>query len=309
MRGIFTAAFCAAVASVSFAQQDPQFTQYMFDRLSINPAVAGTSGQLCGTLLLRQQWTGFDGAPKTALLNVQAPISRISSGVGLSVYLDELGQQKSTYARFSYSFHRKVGPGKIGIGLMAGMMSHNLGNDWLATDGVPGDASIPANGNNDMGWDLAAGLYYVSPTLWAGISSTHLTEVELRNVSIQQRRHFFVQAGYDWKLKNDPKYIIQPSVLMKSDGTSTQFDITGTFLYNNMVWLGVSYRTEDAIAPLLGYQFKPTPKSMLKIGYSYDVTTSQLKNYSSGSHELMLNYCMTIVKPPDVERHRGVRFL
>ncbi|MBK8499164.1 MAG: type IX secretion system membrane protein PorP/SprF [Flavobacteriales bacterium] len=309
MRGIITAAFCAAVASVSFAQQDPQFTQYMFDRLSINPAVAGTSGQLCGTLLLRQQWTGFDGAPKTALLNVQAPITRISSGVGLSVYLDELGQQKSTYARFHYSFHRKIGAGKLGIGLMAGMMSHNLGNDWQATDGVPGDAAIPGNGNSDMGWDLAGGLYYVSPTIWAGISSTHLTEVELRNVSIQQRRHYFVQAGYDWKLKNDPKYVIQPSVLMKSDGTSTQFDITGTFLYNNMVWLGVSYRTEDAIAPLLGYQFKPTPKSMLKIGYSYDVTTSQLKNYSSGSHEIMLNYCMTIVKPPDVERHRGVRFL
>lgn len=309
MRGIITAAICAAVASASFAQQDPQFTQYMFDRLSINPAVAGTSGQLCGTLLLRQQWTGFDGAPKTALLNVQAPITRISSGIGLSVYLDQLGQQKSTMARFSYSFHRKVGPGKLGIGLMAGMMSHTLGNDWQATDGVPGDAAIPAAGNTDMGWDLAGGLYYVSPTLWAGISSTHLTEVELRNVSIQQRRHWFVQAGYDWKIKNDPKYVVQPSVLMKSDGTSTQFDITGTFLYNNMVWLGVSYRTEDAIAPLLGYQFKPNAKSMLKIGYSYDVTTSQLKNYSSGSHEIMLNYCMTIVKPPDVERHRGVRFM
>ena len=122
MRGIITAAICAAVASASFAQQDPQFTQYMFDRLSINPAVAGTSGQLCGTLLLRQQWTGFDGAPKTALLNVQAPITRISSGIGLSVYLDQLGQQKSTMARFSYSFHRKVGPGKLGIGLMAGMI-------------------------------------------------------------------------------------------------------------------------------------------------------------------------------------------
>lgn len=309
MRGIITVAICAAVASASFAQQDPQFTQYMFDRLSINPAVAGTSGQLCATALLRQQWTGFDGAPKTALLNVHGPIKSISSGVGLSVYLDELGQQKSTYARLSYSFHRKIGAGTLGIGLMAGMMSHTLGNDWQATDGVPGDASIPANGNSDTGWDLAGGLYYVSPTLWAGISSTHLTEVELRNVSIQQRRHWFVQAGYDWALKGDKKYIIQPSVLMKSDGTSTQFDITGTFLYNNMVWLGVSYRTEDAIAPLIGYQFKPTDKSMLKIGYSYDVTTSKLKNYSSGSHEIMLNYCIAIVKPPDVQIYRNVRFL
>jgi hypothetical protein len=80
--------------------------------------------------------------------------------------------------------------------------------------------------------------------------------------------------------------VLQPSVLVKNDGGgSTQFDLNATFLYNNMLWLGVSYRTEDAIAPMLGYQFKPNEKSMLKIGYSYDVTTSRLKNYSSGSHE------------------------
>ncbi|MEO8590700.1 MAG: type IX secretion system membrane protein PorP/SprF [Flavobacteriales bacterium] len=309
MRGIFTAAVCAAVASVSFAQQDPQFTQYMFDRLSINPAVAGTTGQLCGTLLLRQQWSGFDGAPRTALLNAHMPIKRISSGVGISVFLDELGQQKSTFARFSYSFHRKVGAGTLGIGLSAGMVSHTLGNDWQATDPVSQDEAIPANGNSDMGWDVGAGLYYVSPTLWLGISSTHLTEVELANVSIQTRRHWFFQGGYDWAIKGDKKYVLQPSFLVKNDGESTQLDITGTFLYNNMVWLGVSYRTEDAICPLIGYQFKPTPKSMLRIGYSYDVTTSTLANYSSGSHEIMLNYCVLIEKPPDVQIYRNVRFL
>ncbi|HRH37732.1 MAG TPA: type IX secretion system membrane protein PorP/SprF [Flavobacteriales bacterium] len=310
MRGIITVVLFAAVASVSFAQQDAKFTQYMFDRLSINPAVAGMSGQLCGTLLLRQQWTGFDGAPKTALLNVQTPINRINSGVGLSVYLDQLGQQKSTYARFSYSYHIKVGPtGKLGVGFMAGMMSHTLGNNWQATDPISTDATIPANGNSDMGWDLAAGLYYASPKLWAGFSSTHLTEVSLDNVSIQQRRHYFLQGGYNWKIKDNAKHVLQPSVLMKSDGTSTQFDLTALYLYNNMVWAGVSYSTQDAISPMIGYQFQPNTKSMLKIGYSYDITTSKLKNYSSGSHEIMLNYCVTIVKPPDVQIYRNVRFL
>ncbi|MBK9176472.1 MAG: type IX secretion system membrane protein PorP/SprF [Flavobacteriales bacterium] len=310
MRGIVTVAVGVTMMGASFAQQDPQFTQYMFDRLSVNPGVAGTTGELCGTMILRQQWTGFDGAPKTALLNVHGSIKRISSGVGLSVFLDKLGQQNSTYARVHYSFHRKIGPGTIGIGLSAGMMSHTLGSDWQATDPVSSDNTIPANGNSDMGWDLAGGLYYTSPKLWAGVSSTHLTEVELSNVSIQQRRHWFVQAGYNWKLKSDPnKYVIQPSVLMKSDGTSTQFDLTGVFLYNNMVWLGVSYRTEDAIAPLLGYQFKPNPKSMLRVGYSYDVTTSKLRNYSSGSHEVMVNYCVLLVKPPDVQIYRNPLFL
>ncbi len=310
MRGIATAAVCAVVAGAAFAQQDPQFSQYMFDRLSINPAVAGTTGQLCATALLRQQWTGFDGAPKTGLLNAHMPLANISSGIGLSVYLDELGQQKSTFARLSYSFHRKLGAGTFGIGLYAGLGSHALGRDWIATDPVSLDAAIPGNGQSQGGFDLGAGLYYVAPTFWLGISSTHLPETELEDVSIKMRRHYWIQAGYDWKIGGDAKYILQPSTLIKTDGTSTQFDVNATFLYNSMVWLGVSYRTEDAIAPMIGYQHElPNGKSTLRIGYSYDVTTSQLRNYSSGSHEVMVNYCVLLEKKPDLQIYRNVRFL
>ncbi len=310
MRGILTAVVGVVVASASFAQQDPQLTQYMFDRLSINPAVAGTTGQLCATGFFRQQWSGFDGAPKTGLFNAHMPINKISSGVGLSVYVDELGQQQSTFARLSYSFHRKIGPGTFGIGLSAGLLAHTLGNNWIARDNVADDSAIPAVGRSDSGFDLGAGLYYTSPTFWIGLSSTHLTELELDDVSIKAVRHYFVQAGYDWAINGDKKYVLQPSTLIKSDGTSTQVDLTATFLYNNQVWLGVSYRTEDAIAPLIGYQFElPNKKSMLKIGYSYDVTTSRLKNYSSGTHEIMLNYCMLLEKKPDLQIYKNVRFL
>lgn len=309
MRGILTAAACAVVVGATFAQQDPQFTQYMFDRLSVNPAVAGTTGQLCGTLLLRQQWTGFDGAPKTGLLNGHMPISKIRSGVGLSVYLDELGQQKSTFARFHYSYHIPIGQGKLALGVYAGLGSHTLGRNWLARDPVADDSAIPANGQSDSGFDLGAGIYYTSPKFWLGISSTHLPESELDDVSIQMARHYFVQAGYDWALGGDDKYVLQPSTMVKSDGTSTQIDLNATFLYNKMVWVGVSYRTEDAIAPMIGYQMKPNDKSMLRIGYSYDVTTSALKNYGSGSHEIMLNYCILLEKKPDLQIYRNVRYL
>lgn len=309
MRGIITAALCAAVGGTMFAQQDPQFTQYMFDRLSVNPAVAGITGQLCATAMFRQQWTGFDGAPQTGLLNVSLPIKKISSGIGMSLFLDELGQQKSTLARFHYSFHRKVGSGTLGIGVSAGLVSHSLGRDWRTRDPIGQDNTIPVNGASDSGFDLGFGLYYTSPTFWIGLSSTHVAEAELQDVSIKTRRHYWVQAGYDWAIKGDKKYILQPSVLVKSDATSTQLDLNATFLYNNMVWLGVSFRTEDAIAPMIGYQFKPNDKSMLRLGYSYDVTTSELANYSSGSHEVMLNYCVLLVKPPDVQIYRNVRFL
>ena len=310
MRGIFTVAFFTVVAGVALAQQDPQFTQYMFDRLSVNPAVAGTGGQLCGTALLRQQWTGFDGAPKTGLLNAHMPINSISSGVGLSIYMDELGQQKSTFARAHYSFHRRFGAGTFGIGVYVGLGSHTLGRNWLARDPVAEDTAIPTNGQSDSGFDLGAGLYYTAPTFWVGISSTHLPETELEDVSISMARHYFVQAGYEWAIGGNKDYVLMPSTLIKSDGTSTQFDLNAMFLYNNMVWLGVSYRTEDAIAPMIGYQHAMLDgRSMLRIGYSYDVTTSTLSNYSSGSHEVMLNYCVSLVKPPKEEFYRNVRFL
>lgn len=310
MRGITTALVSVVVASASFAQQDPQLTQYMFDRLSVNPAVAGTTGQICATGFFRQQWTGFDGAPRTGLFNAHMPISKISSGVGLSVYFDKLGQQQSNFARLSYSFHRKIGPGTFGIGLSAGVVAHTLGNNWIARDNPADDASIPLNGQSDSKFDLGAGLYYTSPTFWIGLSSTHLNEPELSDVFIKGVRHYFVQAGYDWAIGGDKKYVLQPSTLIKSDGTSTQVDLNATFLYNNQVWLGVSFRSEDAIAPLIGYQYElPNKRSMLKIGYSYDVTTSRLKNYSSGSHEIMLNYCFLLEKKPDLQIYKNVRFL
>jgi type IX secretion system PorP/SprF family membrane protein len=282
----------------------------MFDRVSINPGVAGTSGQFCATALLRQQWSGFDGAPKTGLLNAQINVKKISSGIGISFYMDELGQQKTSFGKLNYSFHRKLGAGTLGIGVSFGFLSTSLGNNWIARQAPSLDEAIPQAGANDFGLDLGGGLYYVAPTFWLGISSTHLTEVKMDAVSIQTRRHYFVQAGYDWAINGDKKYVLQPSALVKNDGSgSTQFDLTATFLYNNTLWMGVSYRTEDAIAPLIGYQLKPNEKSMLKLGYSYDVTTSRLKNYSSGSHEVMLNYCVLLEKKPDTQIYRNVRFL
>lgn len=310
MRGKLTAALCAGLMGVVHAQQEPQYTQYMFDRLSVNPAVAGTSGNMCVTALLRQQWSGFEGAPKTGLFNFQMPISKISSGVGLSVYMDQLGQQKGTIARLSYSFHRKFGPGTFGVGLYAGMTSRSLGSDWVSVDPVANDDAIPDAGVSDAGFDLGAGLYYVAPTFWVGISSTQLPEAALEEVSIKNARHYFLQGGYDWAIGGNKKYVLQPSVLVKSDGATTQLDVNATFLYNDMVWLGVTYRTEDAIAPMIGYQYKfPSGNSSIRLGYSYDVTTSQLSNYSSGSHEVMLNYCFKIIKPEKLEIYRNIRFL
>ncbi len=311
MRGILTAAACAVVASFSFGQQDPQYTQFMFDRLSVNSGVAGTTGNICATALLRQQWSGFDGAPKTGLVNVQGPINKINSGIGMSVYFDQLGQQKGTIARLHYAYLFKPGggTGTLGLGLYAGLSSRSLGNQWVAVDPVTDDDAIPDNGTSASGFDMGAGIYYTNQNLWAGLSSTQLPEAELKNVSIKNKRHYYVQAGYKHSLGAELDLL--PSLLIKSDGTSTQFDINVTAMYKQMVWLGMSYRTEDAIAPMIGYQMATgkEKKSMLRIGYSYDVTTSELKNYSSGSHEIMLNYCFMVKKKEVIEIYGHPRFL
>lgn len=299
------------VGSLAYAQQDPQFTQYMFDRLSVNPAVAGNGGNICATALLRQQWTGFDGAPKTGLINLQGPLTKLNSGLGLTFYYDKLGQEKSTIARLHYAYHFKVGAqSTFSAGVYLGMSGRALDGKWVATDGVANDNAIPTAGKSASGFDLGAGLYYKSPKIWLGISSTQLPETELKSVSIQNKRHYYVQAGYDWAIGGDKKYTVEPSVLLKSDASSTQIDISALFLYDEMLWIGASYRTEDAIAPMIGYQMKmPKGDSMLRIGYSYDVTTSELKNYSSGSHEVMLSYCFKIVKPVVNEIYHHPRFL
>jgi type IX secretion system PorP/SprF family membrane protein len=283
----------------------------MFDRLSVNSAVAGSSGNICATALLRQQWTGFDGAPKTGLINIQGPLAKINSGLGLSVYYDKLGQEQSTIVRLHYAYHLKVGSqSTLSAGLYAGMSGRSLEAKWVAIDPVADDNAIPDAGKSDSGFDLGAGLYFKSPNLWLGVSSTQLPETELKDVSIQNKRHYYVQAGYDWALGGNKKYTLQPSLLLKSDATSTQLDVSALFLYDQMLWIGASYRTEDAIAPMIGYQLKmPKGDSMLRIGYCYDVTTSELKNYSSGGHEIMLRYCFKIVKPVVNEIYHHPRFL
>lgn len=311
MRGILTAVVCALVGSASFAQQDPQFTQYMFDRLSVDPAVAGTSGDICATVLLRQQWSGFTGAPKTGLVNVHGPINSINSGLGLSVYFDKLGQENTTSARVHYAYHFHVGSQSIlSLGIYAGLTGRTLGKDWVAVDPVANDDAIPANGKSASGFDLGAGIYYKSPKMWIGLSSTQLPETDLSDVSIVNVRHYYAQAGYDWAIGGNKDYTLEPSILMKSDGTSTQIDLNALLLIHEQLWIGAGYRTEDAITPMIGYQYRfPSGNSMLRLGYSYDVTTSELKNYSSGSHEIMLNYCFKIVKPPSIEIYHHPRFL
>ncbi len=306
--------------SAAYCQQDPQFTQFMYDRLSINPGYAGSQDAICATALGRQQWSGFSGQPNTGLLNISGPIKSIKSGIGLSLYLDELGPQSTLAARLSYAYHLKIsGATKLGLGISVGVLNSSINNNWLARNYDPdgtdlgfgngiGDNSIPQNAPSQAAFDASFGAYLYNPKYYIGASVVHLNEGDLSEMNIQVARHLYLMAGYNFNLSS--QWTLTPHVLAKTDLASTQLDANVTVMYNNTIWAGVSYRLEDAVAPMAGYQFDfPSGKSTLRIGYSYDFTTSELNNYSSGSHELMLGYCLKIAKPLPKRVYKNPRFL
>jgi len=290
------------------AQQDYQFTHYMYDKLSFNPGYAGLNKSICGTVLFREQWSAFDGNPTTALINVHAPVKMLRGGVGLTYVSDKLGFESNNLARLSYSYHLGLGVGDLGIGLSAGILQKSIKADWVTPDGTPAtdDGSIAISGQSDLVPDFNLGVFYQQNQLYMGISATHLLKTDLSNLNIQNVQHFWITAGYDYDM--NPDFKLRPSILAKSDGASTQLDVNVNVLYKSMIWGGVSYRVSDAIAPMLGYQ-TDVAGGKLRIGYAYDVTTSQLKNYSNGSHDIMLNYCFDLDKPKPLQKSKNPRFL
>lgn len=319
MKKIYLLILAVSLGSVSlFGQQDPQFTQFMYDRLSVNPGAAGSKDAICATLLGRQQWSGFSGQPNTGLLNVSGPIDAIKSGVGVSVYYDEIGPQTSTSARLSYAYHLKLGGAtKLGLGVSLGVISSALNHKWKAYDyGTTGpvmgtgegDPSINQTNKSATAFDASFGAYLYNPKYYVGASVVHLNEGDLSDMNIKVARHVYVMAGYNFDIT--PQLVLTPHVLAKTDLASTQLDVNATVMYANTFWFGVTYRLEDAVAPMAGYNYEfPGGNSALRIGYSYDFTTSELNNYSSGSHELMLSYCLKIAKPLPKRVYKNPRFL
>ena len=312
MKKLLLSAFGAVFSMFLFAQQDPQFSQNMHNRLFPNPGVAGSNNAICATILGRQQWTGFTGQPNTYLLSVHGPVRLLHGGVGLNVYQDELGQEKTFGLKAAYAYRMTIGIGELGFGAAAGMVNKSIGSAWVFND--PNDTKIPTNGAGDTGFDLDFGLYYKTPALFLGLSTTHITQSQLEEVSpplqdfgYKVARHYYIMAGYNHNFKSFP-LALQPMVYVKSDAASTQVDLNLVAVYNNLVWAGVSYRFQDAVVPMIGVQ-KDIGPGTLKFGYSYDVTTSLLKSYAKMTHEIMLGYCFNIPENNPSGKHKTVRFL
>jgi type IX secretion system PorP/SprF family membrane protein len=305
--------FVALILTVSVnAQQDPQVSHNMFNHLSVNPGFAGSNQAICANAIHRQQYMGFEGYPVTTLFNVDMPIKSISSGIGLSIMNDKAGNEKNVGVKLAYAYNMDMGDGKLGIGLNIGMLNKSLDGKWITPSDLSGeggaDPSIPQANASHMAFDMALGVFYRTNDLYVGLSSTHLNQpkmdFDLSNASVL-RRHYYITAGYFYKLPGNPLFEVRPSIFVKSDGATSQIDLNASVLYNKMIWGGVSYRTSDAILAMLGIELK----NGIKVGYAFDIVTSKIGSYNRLSHEVILGYCFNV----SVDKRRGgyksVRFL
>ena len=302
---------------MGFAQQDPLASHYMFNTLTYNPGVAGTSGMICATALNRQQWVGFKGAPSTIVFDICAPITifKQKSGVGLVIESDNIGFDKDLNLTAAYSYLMDLNIGKLGIGVNLGMLSKTLDPTWNIpeADGFTppdGDPLIPTSKESFIAFDAGLGLYLNADKYYAALSVTHINQPKIKyakedaEVKTYVSRHYYLTAGYTFQLPN-PSLELLPSVFAYSDGKVIQFNVTSLVRYNKKVWGGVSYRAGDALIGMVGAELYPG----LRIGYAYDFPLSDIRKNTSGSHEFMVNFCFDLSLGKSAMKYKSIRFL
>jgi len=321
MRKLFTKIAFAIVgfSGVATAQQDPQFTQWMHNKLAYNAGYAGTGGGICGVLQFRQQWVSFEGAPQSIAVAGDMRLPGIPLGVGLNIINDKIGPMNTLFIKAAGAYNKDFANGStLGIGLDVGILQKSISNTWITPETGKVDTHIPGSYDalsnpdlNKLTYDLGFGAFYQKPgKYYVGLSSSHLPAQKVGdgNIKYNMTRHYYVMAGYSFDI--NPRNKITPNVKYKSDIASTAVDINLTYMFDNMVWAGATYRLSDAAALLIGYQSKPTGKNALvwRIGYSYDYTLSNIKGYTSGTHEIIAGFCIT-PKVKKITTYGDPRFL
>lgn len=271
------------------AQQEPMYSQYMFNMLHINPAYAGSRATDNITLLYRNQWVGLAGAPRTGAFSWDRRADDSNVGYGLEVYSDKLGIETTTGLQAFYSYHLPFENSYLSLGLSGGFLNYKVAYSEAVTN-TGGDPVYQTDINS---WLPTAGfgMVYVTPVWYVGFSIPALlnTKVSAKGTVTSSgfgaNNHYFLTGGYDFVLDENMK--LKPSVMIKAvKGSPVQYDINTMWWFKDKLGLGLSYRHADAVVGLLEVQI--TPK--LRLGYSYDYTISDFRTYNQGTHELMLRW-------------------
>jgi type IX secretion system PorP/SprF family membrane protein len=292
------------------AQQDPQFSQSMYSIMMYNPGYMGSKNAICATAFNRQQWKGMEGAPATSVFAANTPFRLLGAdhGAGLHILSDRTGSANNLGINVSYAYRMDVGAGKLGIGAGFGMINSSLDAVWEIPSGTgSGSGPVPAGNENTMIRDFSAGLFYYAENMYAGISSTHLNEPSIEyNAAATSflARHYYFTAGCTFNLENQ-SYSVHPVVKAHSDGVITQLNLGALVNYSERFWGGLSYRFGAAVTGIAGIELY----NGIRVGYSYDMSTTAIGNYSRGTHEFMLRYCFDLGTERRPQRYRSIRIL
>jgi type IX secretion system PorP/SprF family membrane protein len=273
------------VSSISVhAQQDPQYTQYTYNMVILNPAYAGSKGVPSLGLLARSQWVGLEGAPKDLTFSINSPIGK-QVGLGLSVIHDEIGPVKedNLYADFSYTINTSD-EGRLAFGLKAGFTFLDVRQTDMVIDNDP--LNIPIHKTKP---NFGVGIYYYNNKFYAGLSAPNFLKTRHLEVNsgvastARETIHYFLTTGYVFDINDNLK--LKPSALVKAtQGAPLSVDISTNLLVDNRFEMGLSYRFDDSISGMVGFYVNDD----FRIGYAYDHTTSRFGNFNAGSHEIML---------------------
>jgi len=279
-----------SIQLMSKAQNDIQFSNYMFSEITYNPAMAGNTSTLDAALIGRKQWTGFDGAPETELFSMHSYVDKASGGIGLSIINDKLGYENSLNAKIMYAYQLRISDkSKLSFGLGFGFLNKSLKGSSLIYDDMT-DPNAIYNNESKTKLDFDFGVAFNSQKFSIGASCSHITQPLSTATVLVDPRHYYVFAKY--KIKASDKINIIPSVEFKSAQFISQFDVSALMFYANTFWVGATYRPKDAIVGLIGVNVMRN----IRVGYSYDYNSGAVKSYSSGSHEIVLMASFDIAK-------------
>lgn len=279
-----------AAVNVLMAQQLPQYSQYMLNQMAINPAVAGMNDYAEVRSNNRQQWVGITDAPRTYMLTLEGPIKFKNMGLGTSIYTDIVGPTRRTGLNFSYAYHLQLNKEnmRLSFGLSAGILQWGIdGNKITLHD--EGDQQLLNTYQTTIVPDFGAGVYFhKKDQFYVGLSLPQLYQAPIAlydNAITNSKlaRQINLNGAYTFSVNSDFK--VEPSFLMKYESPApVKLDVGVRGIYKDQVWLGATFRTHDAFSVLAGYMYQ----DYLIIGYSYDFSTTTIRKYSSGTHEILL---------------------
>lgn len=279
--------FLVLAAPVVRAQQDPMYSQYMFNTLAFNPGYAGSADVLTAMALSRHQWLGFPGAPSTQTLSVHSPLPGNQLALGGNLIHDVAGPAKQNSAFLDVAYRIKTGAGtRLAFGLSGGVNFFQADLAALKTvEADPHNASISGKALPNFGF----GLYWHAPRYYVGLSAPKLLENKIGDdgtvATNQEFRHYFLIAGYVLDVNQDLKF--KPSLTLRAvEGAPLSLDMNANFLLRERVWFGAMYRLGNAF----GVMAQLKVNEQLGVGYAFDMTTTRMGAYNAGTHELMLGY-------------------